>query len=332
MSLMNIQNTSMVFKSRGKNKGTICAVSDINLDIKEGEIIALVGESGCGKTTLGKMIAGVHKPTNGKILYKGKDIYSLSAAEFKDYRLGVQMVHQDSYAALNPNKTIYQSLSLPLFQHKIAKNDNEAIKILSNLFNEVGLNPPEQFLEKYPHQLSGGQRQRTLLARALSVKPRLIVADEPVSMVDVSMRIALLDLMSRMNDKYKISFVYITHDLGTARYIAANGRIIVMYLGKIIEMNGIIDALHLPMHPYFKALVAAVPEADKDNDNGFGNKLPLRSLDMPDLLNLPDGCRFHPRCPYYDEICERTEPELAEMNGGMVACHKAETLLKNVAK
>lgn len=321
MSLMEIKDVSMFFKSRTNKKERIGAVVGVNLKIDEGEIIAVVGESGCGKTTLGKMIVGVHTPTNGEILYKGKNVSKLKGKEFNDYRLGVQMVHQDSYAALNPNRTIFQSLSLPLLQHKIVKNNDEAFNVLGELFNEVGLNPPEQFLEKYPHQLSGGQRQRILLARALSVKPKLIVADEPVSMVDVSLRISLLDLMAKMNKKYNISFVYITHDLGTARYIANHGRILVMYLGRVVEMNQIHEALKNPKHPYFNALISAVPEADPTRRSEYAMELPLRSLDMPSIVNQPSGCKFHPRCPKWTEICEKEEPKLREVDGGFVACH-----------
>lgn len=328
MSLIELKNVDVSFTAKGKRKGVVNALAGMNLSIEEGEIIAVVGESGCGKTTLGKVITDIYKPTKGEILYRGRKLKGLSAKEYEEYRLGVQMVHQDSYAALNPNKTIAQSLILPLLRHKLAKNQTEALKILFEYFNEVGLNPPEMFLEKYPHQLSGGQRQRILLARALSVRPKLIVADEPVSMVDVSLRISLLNLMAKMNQKYKISFVYITHDLGTARYIAAHGKIMVMYLGRLIESNRIQDAVSNPMHPYFQALVAAVPEADPSLRSEYARKLPLRSLDMPDLLNLPRGCKFHPRCPYYNDRCINEEPALRELNGGIVACHRVEEIMK----
>lgn len=327
--LIEVNNVDMVFQSgSGRKKQSVPALSGGILRIAEGEIVTVVGESGCGKTTLGKMIAGVYKPTHGEILYKGKDIWKLKGEEYREYRLGVQMVHQDSYAALNPNKTIFQSLSLPLQQHKIAKNSREAAQILFERFNEVGLNPPEIFLEKYPHQLSGGQRQRILLARALSVNPKLIVADEPVSMVDVSLRISLLNLMANMNQKHNVSFLYITHDLGTARYIAAHGRIVVMYLGHMIEMNNIHDAISCPMHPYFHALISAVPEANPKRRSEYARELPLRSLDMPNMLELPEGCTFHPRCPYYKDICTKEIPALRKVNGGMVACHRAEEILK----
>lgn len=326
MSIMELKNISMYFNSNTDKKGKVGALVDVNLEIEQGEIIAVVGESGCGKTTLGKIITDIHSPTEGTILYEGKDVRELKNKEYEQYRLGVQMVHQDSYAALNPNRTIFQSLSLPLLQHKIVKNKEEAFNLLTEYFGEVGLNPAYQFLEKYPHQLSGGQRQRILLARALSVKPKLIVADEPVSMVDVSLRISLLDLMSRMNKKYNISFVYITHDLATARYIANNGRIVVMYLGKMIEMNSIKSAIREPKHPYFHALLSAVPVADPNMRTSFVQDLPLRSVDMPSAVNPPSGCRFHPRCPHYKEICTKEEPKLLRNGEGEVACHFAKEI------
>lgn len=327
--LIELKNAGIQFTNgSGRKKQTIQALKDVNLTLGQGEIVAVVGESGCGKTTMGKLIVGIHKPTEGQVLYKGRDIWSLKGKDYHEYRMGVQMVHQDSYAALNPNKTIFQSLSLPLMQHHIVGNEKEALDYLSDLLVDVGLNPPVMFLEKYPHQLSGGQRQRLLLARALSVKPELIVADEPVSMVDVSMRISLLSLMARMKEKYNVSFLYITHDLGTARYIAASGRIVVMYLGRMIETNAIQKAIDCPMHPYFNALISAVPEANPKLRSDFAKELPLRSLDLPNLLDLPKGCKFHPRCPYYKEICTMEEPELHPLNGGMVACHRAEEILK----
>lgn len=330
MSLVKVDNITIQFDNRTNKKEKVTVLSDVNLEIDEGEIIAVVGESGCGKTTLGKTIVGLNKPTKGQVLYNGKDIFKLKGSAYKDYRLGVQMVHQDSFAALNPNRTIFQSLSMPLLQHKIAKNKSEAEEILREYFAEVGLVPQEQFLYKYPHQLSGGQRQRILLARALSVKPKLIVADEPVSMVDVSLRISLIDLMTKMNKKFKISFIYITHDLATARYIAKNGRLVVMYLGKVIEQNNIYDAIDHPKHPYFHALLSAVPQTVGKRQDGGSKELPLRTLDMPSILNPPTGCKFHTRCPYYKEKCEKEEPELKEYKGGLVACHYVEEVEKIV--
>jgi peptide/nickel transport system ATP-binding protein len=326
MSLIELQNVGVSFPSERKKDERVGALAGMNLTINPGEIIAVVGESGCGKTTLGKVITDIYQPTEGTILYRGKDLRSLNAKEYKEYRLAVQMIHQDSYAALNPNRTIFQSLSLPLLQHKLVKNKAEAWELLSELFTETGLTPPAIFLEKYPHQLSGGQRQRILLARALSVKPSLIVADEPVSMVDVSLRISLLDLMARANQKYGISFVYITHDLGTARYIAQHGRICVMYLGRMVETNQIQAALDRPAHPYFHALISAVPEADPTLREGRLAQLPLKSFDMPSVVNAPPGCKFHPRCPYAEERCSVEEPRLRAYQGGLVACHLVEKI------
>lgn len=331
MTLVTLRNASKYFQSRNrKAKGFIKAVDDVNLEIKQGEIIAVVGESGCGKTTLGKVIAGVHPLTSGTYEFQGKDISRLRGQEKKEFRLGVQMVHQDSYAALNPNKTIFQSLSLPLIRHRIVKNHTEAVDVLFQYFNEVGLNPPEIFLEKYPHQLSGGQRQRILLARALSVRPKLIVADEPVSMVDVSLRISLLNLMAKMNKDHNISFIYITHDLSTARYIASNGKILVMYLGQVIEHNKITEAISDPKHPYFKALISAVPHADPSKKAEFREPLPLKSLEMPDMLDLPEGCYFEPRCLYSQKKCLEEQPKLRSLDqGGLVRCHFAEQIMKS---
>ncbi|MDF2630496.1 MAG: oligoeptide transporter ATP-binding protein [Symbiobacteriaceae bacterium] len=326
MSLMELKDVSVTFDAEQRKGQKVRALVGLNLKIEPGEIVAVVGESGCGKTTLGKVLVDIYQPTEGQALYNGKDLRSLTKEEYRKYRLGVQMIHQDSYAALNPNRTIFQSLSLPLLQHKLVKNKDEAWGLLSELFEEIGLNPARLFLEKYPHQLSGGQRQRILLARALSVRPSLIVADEPVSMVDVSLRISLLDLMARANKKYGISFVYITHDLGTARYIAQHGRIAVMYLGRMVELNQIQAALDKPAHPYFHALIAAVPEADPTLRGGKIAQLPLKSFDMPSVINAPPGCKFHPRCPYANERCGTEEPKLREFRGGLVACHLVETI------
>lgn len=321
--VISIKNVHVIFEKRegflGKVK-KVEAVAGVNLDIYPGEIVALVGESGCGKTTLGKTICGLYKPSKGEILYKGMNIWKLDKNSYREFRKNVQMVYQDSYAALNPVRTIYQSLSVPLFHYKYVKNHKEAYNTISELLETVGLTPPAYFLEKYPHQLSGGQRQRVLLARAISLKPKLIVADEPVSMVDVSLRISILDLMSQLNKQFGIAFVYITHDLATARYIASNGRIAVMYLGKIVELGNMSKVLSYPRHPYLQALLSAVPIPDPDIAKNI-KPLPLRSWDMPDPTNIPEGCRFSLRCPYSKEICEKEEPQLKKYEDSFVACH-----------
>lgn len=327
---MQLENVSMVFENRASLFAPIRRVGalvGVDVELNSGEILAVVGESGCGKTTLGKIVAGLFRPTSGSIRFMGKDVWSLTGKDFFEYRRSAQMIHQDSYAALNPARTIYQSLSAPLFRHKLAKDNNEAREQLEERFVMVGLTPPDQFLDKYPHQLSGGQRQRILLARALSVKPKLIVADEPVSMVDVSLRISLLDLMAKMNDELGIAFIYITHDLGTARYIARHGRIAIMYLGKVVETGNLNKILAEPRHPYLQALLSAVPIPDPKIARAM-KPLPLRSLDMPDPANPPDGCRFHPRCPFAEATCEQEEPSLVPLNGELVACHLVERIPK----
>ncbi|MCJ8007521.1 ABC transporter ATP-binding protein [Lederbergia wuyishanensis] len=324
--LLQLNDVSVIFEGKTDGvKHTIPAMVDVNLSFDSGEIVALVGESGCGKTTLGKVLTGLQKPTKGELFYKGKNVWSMNKAEFAEYRSSVQLVQQDSYAALNPAKTIFQSLSAPILQNKIVKGKKAAHEKVCELLRTVELTPPEQFLEKYPHQLSGGQRQRVLMARAISLNPKLIVADEPVSMVDVSLRLSILNLMAKLNKEMGIAFVYITHDLATARYIAKNGRLAVMYLGKIVELGSVRNVLAAPRHPYLQALLTAVPVPDPKVAKGK-RELPLKSLEMPSISNPPSGCAFNPRCPYADETCVLVQPKLDFHGDDLVACHHAERI------
>jgi len=322
--IIELKDVNMTFK-RGwlLRRGQVEAVVKASLDIKEGEILALVGESGCGKTTLGKIMAGLLRPTSGKVLYKGKDIWEMSRSEFQEYRRNAQIVHQDSYAALNPVRTIYHSLSAPFLHYGLAKNRSEAREKVAELLELMGLTPAEEFLDKYPHQLSGGQRQRVVLARAVSLKPKLIVADEPVSMIDVSLRLSILELMHRLNEEFGIAFLYITHDLATARYFVKEGRIAVMYLGQLVEMGKLGEVIGKPRHPYLQALLSAIPVPDPKKAREK-RPLPLRSLELPDPTKPPSGCRFHPRCPYAEEVCAQEIPILRPLDGRLVACHLAE--------
>lgn len=324
--LLQLQNVSVTFEKRSgmfKKPTKVGAVVNVSLDINPGQIVALVGESGCGKTTTGNVITGLLKPTEGNMLFNGIDVAKMNKTEWNDFRNSVQMVQQDSYAALNPMRTIYQSLSAPILHKKIVKNDEEARVKVAELLKTVELTPPEQFIDKYPHQLSGGQRQRILMARALSLSPKIIVADEPVSMIDVSLRIAILNLMSNLNKTMGIAFVYITHDLATARYIAQNGKIAVMYLGQMVEHGYVKEVIPEPKHPYLQALLSAVPIPDPWIAKSK-RLLPLKSLEMPDVTNPPKGCRFNPRCPYAVEECESKEPELRLCGKRLVSCHRVE--------
>src|SRR5438105_11376266 len=216
--------------------GTIKAVDDVSLSLGESETICLVGESGCGKTTTGRMLAGLLRPTAGRLLYEGKDVWLTKGADLARFRRAVQLVHQDPYASLNPTRTVYQTLSAPLFRHKKAGSARQALTVVNELLGRVDLTPPDNFVAKYPHQLSGGQRQRVAIARALTVDPKVIVADEAVSMVDVSIRISLLNLLLSLSREFGVTIVLITHDLAVARYFARRGRIGVMYLGRVVEL------------------------------------------------------------------------------------------------
>lgn len=328
--ILELKNASMIFEKRSGMFGPVAhigAMVDVSIGVYPGEIFALVGESGCGKTTLGKVVTGLYKPTHGQILFNGKDVYKMNASEFDEYRKSVQMVQQDAFAALNPSRTIYQSLSAPILQKKLVRNKKDAYERVCELLKTVDLAPPEQFLEKYPHQLSGGQRQRVTMARAISLNPKIIVADEPVSMIDVSLRLSMLNLMSTLNKTLNVAFIYITHDLSTARYIAQTGRMAVMYLGRIVEQGKVLDVLSNPRHPYLQALLTAVPVPDPKVAK-LKRKLPLKSLDMPSAANPPKGCRFNPRCPYADKKCEEIEPQLTQVGDEIVSCHNLDKVPK----
>ena len=302
--LMQLKDINMYFKKPGFQLGskTIHVLKNINLDIYPGEIVAVIGESGCGKTTLGKIITGLFKPSSGEICFDGKKVSGLFDKKINSYAQ-IQFIQQDSYAALNPVRTIYQSLYAPIktFHRKWKKQQiDDKIEELMSL---IGLQPSSQFLSKYPHQLSGGQRQRILMARAIVLEPKLIVADEPVSMIDVSLRLSLLNLMKELNARLNMSFVYISHDLSTTRYIASSGRVCVMYLGEIVESGKIGDVIARPRHPYTRALIQAVPVPDPKFKGAA--ELPLKSMSLGSLENRTQGCSFEERCLYACEKCKK---------------------------
>jgi oligopeptide/dipeptide ABC transporter ATP-binding protein len=317
--IVRLAHVSRTFTVKGR---VIKAVDDVSLSISQGEVVCLVGESGCGKTTTGKMIAGALNPSAGHIEYMGQNIRKLARPDFKKYRLGVQMIHQDPYASLNPAHSIEDILSAPLRHHRLTSGVAATRRRVLELLQLVDLTPPADFLDKYPHQLSGGQRQRVSVARALTVGPKFIVADEAVSMVDVSIRISLLNMLTRLKEQMGLAVLFITHDLALAKYFAWEGRIGVMYLGRIVELAPARQLVDNPQHPYTQVLLSAIPEADPDVTRRKP-RIELRSMDVPSLLHLPTGCAFHPRCPRFEgEQCRLVVPELITFNdGSAVACH-----------
>lgn len=323
--LIALEEVSLVFTRGWPSRERVEAVAGVSLAIPEGGILALVGETGSGKTTLGKLVAGLYRPTRGRVRFRGQDLWAMDRGSFREYRRAVQLIHQDAFAALNPVRTVYQSLKAPLLHHRIARSEREARERAAALLAQVGLTPPELFLDKYPHQLSGGQRQRVLLARALTVQPRLLVADEPVSMIDVSLRLSILQLLRELNQRLGIAILYITHDLATARYLAEDGALAVMYLGKIVEHGAFREVLGDPRHPYLQALLSAVPVPDPRSARG-ARPPQLQEIDPPDPRRPPSGCRFHPRCPYAQPICRAAEPPLEGPPAHRVACHFAQEI------
>jgi peptide/nickel transport system ATP-binding protein len=289
------------------------AVDGLSFTIKRGEIFGLVGESGCGKTTTGRVVIRLIEPTSGHVLFDGVDVDELPRGEVKAYRREMQIIFQDPFESLNPKMTIYDLVAEPLEIHGIGAGDEERRALVSEALKEVQLIPPEEFIFRYPHELSGGQRQRVAIARALILKPRFVVADEPVSMLDVSIRTEVLNLMLDLREKLGLTIMFITHDLAIARYMSDD--IGVMYLGKIIEYGGTRDVLDDPDHPYTQALMAAVPVPDAERKRG---DLPITG-ETPQPINVPPGCRFHPRCPYAFDRCRVEEPPLLEVEPGHAA-------------
>ena len=289
------------------------AVDGVSFEIKKGEVLALVGESGFGKTTTGRILVGLEQPTDGRIYFKGKDITKLSGEESRSIRRHIQMIFQDPYASLNPKMTIGEHLEEPLLIHDLASKD-EAKEMAIQMLERVGLIPAEEFYSRLPYQLSGGQRQRVAIARAMILKPEFVVADEPVSMIDVSLRASILELLMSFKNEYQLSMLFITHDLSVAKLVG--DKIAVMYLGKIVEIGRVEDVINNPKHPYTAALLSAVPSFIKRRF-----KVEIRG-DVPDPKNPPSGCRFHPRCPFAKDVCKREEPKLVEVEPEhYVACH-----------
>jgi peptide/nickel transport system ATP-binding protein len=283
--------------------GYVRAVDGITFDLHRGETIAVVGESGCGKSSLMKTILGLHRPTKGDVIFAGKNLSTLSREEMRWYRSQVGYVQQDPFGALPPFMSVRRILEEPLIVNGV-KNRHERERRVREVMDEVRLLPVEDFLNKFPHQISGGQQQRVVIARAMILRPQLIVADEPVSMLDASVRVEILRLLQRLQESHNIAVIYITHDLSTVRYFTQ--RVFVMYAGNIIEQADVDELLRDPHHPYARALLAAIPDPDPRN------ALTLREVppgEPPSLVNPPAGCRFHPRCSLMEAgLCDVETP------------------------
>jgi oligopeptide transport system ATP-binding protein len=290
----------------GTSRQVVHAVDGVSLDINSGETLGLVGESGCGKTTLGRAILRLTEPTSGQILFRDQDLAQLSNRELRAHRRHLQIVFQDPYASLNPRMTVSQIIGEPIDTFGIAKGEAKKQRV-QQLMKMVGLGP--QFLKRYPHEFSGGQRQRIGIARALAVDPEFIVADEPISALDVSIQAQIMNLLGRLKDQKKLTYLFISHDLRAVRHVA--DRIAVMYLGKIVELAPAKSLYAEPLMPYTKALISAVPVPDPAVE-ATRQRIVLEG-DVPSPINPPTGCRFHTRCPYAIEECRRIEPELVQI-------------------
>ncbi|MCD6410185.1 MAG: ABC transporter ATP-binding protein [Candidatus Verstraetearchaeota archaeon] len=323
MELVKVEDLRKYFEVRTftlpftkKPKLYVKAVDSVSFHINEGEIFGLAGESGCGKTTTGRCILRLIEPTSGRILYRGENILDYDKSKMRILRRRMQIIFQDPYESINPRMLIRDVVAEPLRVHKLASSEEELEDMVARALEDVKLVPPDDFMYRYPHELSGGQRQRVAIARALILNPEFIVADEPVSMLDVSIRAEILNVMLDLKEKYKLTYLFITHDLAVAKYFC--DRLAIMYLGKIVEMGDVEEVIDNPLHPYTKALVAAIPVPDPKVKIG---EIPIIG-EVANPLNPPPGCRFHPRCVYAKDICKKEEPPLVEVKKGhFVACH-----------
>ena len=293
--------------------GKVHAVDGISIQVQEGRTLGIVGESGCGKTTAGKTILKLIEPTSGTIRYDGNDITAFSRVQMKRYRQQMQIIFQDPFSSLNPRHTVGAIIAAPLEIHHLVETAEKEDRI-AGLLRKVGLSAT--VMRRYPHEFSGGQRQRIGIARALAVNPRLVVGDEPVSALDVSIQAQILNLMEDLQDELGLTYIMIAHDLSVIRHIA--DKIAVMYLGKIVEMASRAELYHNPLHPYTQALLSAVPIPDPEHER---QRIILKG-DVPSPINPPTGCRFHPRCPQRFEPCDQMEPETKTLaDGHDVACY-----------
>ncbi len=303
----------------GRDERFVHAIDDVTFAIGQGEVLALVGESGCGKSTMALTLMGLERPTSGSINIAGQEISTLNNKGLREVRRHVQMIFQDPYESLNSTMTIGEIVAEPLVVHRLAKSKRERQELVIKALEDAGLKPAAAFIHRYPHELSGGQRQRVVIAGALVLEPEVLLADEPVSMLDVSIRAEILNLLLELRRTRGISILFITHDLGTVGYLA--DRIAVMYLGRIVEIGPAREVLERPQHPYTKALLSVVPVP---NPRQRRERIILQG-ETPNPIDLPSGCRFHPRCPLAQPHCRELDPQLRLVPAGHeVACLEVE--------
>jgi oligopeptide transport system ATP-binding protein len=317
MELLKVEGLKKTFPIRGgvfgRKVGEITAVDDVSFTVRRGETLGLVGESGCGKSTTGRTVLRLYEPTTGKIEFEGKDLLKLGTEEMRKARRDMQMVFQDPFASLNPRQKVADILEEPLIVHGIG-TARERKEQVQELLRVVGLDKSHG--SRYPHQFSGGQRQRIGIARALSTRPKLIVADEPVSALDVSIQSQVLNLMMDLQEQFELTYIFIAHDLSVVKHIS--NRVGVMYLGRLVELADRNELYEKPLHPYTQALLSAVPVPDPEAKR---ERIILQG-DVPSPANPPKGCAFHPRCPYVMDICKEVRPAFEDQGGGhFVACH-----------
>ncbi|HOX31492.1 MAG TPA: ATP-binding cassette domain-containing protein [Spirochaetales bacterium] len=301
-----------------QRKKTVRAVDGVSFDVIEGETLGVVGESGCGKSTMGRTMLQLYPPTEGSVSYRGVDLAGLSRQELLPYRKKIQIIFQDPYSSLNPRQTIGSIVCEPLTLHRKDIGKKERLELGRELLRKVNLD--QSFVNRFPHEFSGGQRQRIGIARALAVKPEFIVCDEPISALDVSVQAQVVTLLEDLQGEFGLTYLFIAHDLSMVRHIST--RIAVMYLGRIVELAGRDELFRAPLHPYTRALLAAIPVPDPE----YAARNPIKTLEgeIPSALNPPRGCCFHPRCPMAGPACEEGEPAFRELGPGhYCACHKA---------
>ena len=317
--LVTVERVVKEFRLSGGFRGgnqIVHAVSDVSFHIDEGETLAMVGESGCGKSTIGRLMLRLAEPTSGTVRLEGRDLGALDKTQMREARGAMQIIFQDPYASLNPRMNVYRIISEPLIAHKIYNTRAETEDRVRELMSLVGLRPEQ--VNRYPHQFSGGQRQRIGIARALALNPKLIVCDEPVSALDVSIQAQILNLLRDLQRGLGLAYLFISHDLSVVRYIS--DRVCVMFLGKVCEIAKTEEIFERPMHPYTRFLLEALPKPDP---HARKDKKALLAGEMPSPVNPPPGCRFHTRCPKAGEICRHEEPRPMENDGRTVACHFA---------